>query len=166
MKLSELMSGKTAVANFKGVVTPNDFVLAIDISGNPATQVKDYVVLQLGIEGIDAKMESDSTDKQYLRDGKSTTKTGMQRTFSIGGDRYIGDEAQDYIFSLTNMLATGASAVVPYVYFNLKTFTGEKGTLTILVNSDGGGNAEDTAEIDVELKKSGAAPTAFTYTPT
>lgn len=163
MKVSELMTGKTAVAGFTGVMTPNDYVLAIDISGNPATPVGDYVVLQLGVEGLDAKMESDSNDKQYLRDGKSTTKTGAQRTFALSGDRYIGDAAQDYIFTLANMLATGAAAIVPYVYFNIKTFVGEKGTLTILVNSDGGGKAEDTSEIDVELKKTGAAPIAYTY---
>ena len=43
------------------------------------------------------------------------------------------------------------------------TGKGEKGTVSIIVNSDGGGNAGENASIDIDLKKSGNAPEEFDY---
>ena len=30
-------------------------------------------------------------DKQYIRSGQNTMKTGTQRSFAVTGDRYVGD---------------------------------------------------------------------------
>lgn len=165
MKLSELMSGVTPDANYTGWTTNDDFVLAIDLNpnGTAATAVSDYGVVQLGVAGLDAQMNPVTQDKQYIRAGQSTQKTGTQRSFTISGDRYVGDSVQDYIFSHDIKYGTGNSVVTNYVYFNILTGKGEKGTCTIIVNSDGGGNAGESAGIDVEFRKIGSTPTEYTY---
>ena len=53
--------------------------------------------------------------------------------------------------------------VVPYVYFCILNGKGEKGEASIIVNSDGSGNSGENAGIDIDLKKSGAMPTEYTY---
>ena len=57
----------------------------------------------------------------------------------------MGDEVQDYIFSHDIKYGTGNTVVTNYVYFNILTGKGEKGTCSIIVNSDGGGNAGESA---------------------
>ena len=163
MKLSELMAKHTPNPDFEGFVTNDDMVLAVDISGKAETQVKDYVVVQMGIEGLDAQNNPVTVDKQYIRAGKSTTKTGSQRTFKASGDRYVGDPFQDYACSLAIMQGAGQAVIVPYVYFCLLNGKGEKGTVSIITNSDASGNAGENAGIDIELKKVGAAPVDYTY---
>lgn len=163
MKLSELMQGKQPNPDFTGFVTNDDMVLAVDITGADDTADGDYVVVQMGIEGLDAQNNPVTTDKQYIRAGKSTTKTGNQRTFKATGDRYIGDAFQDFACSPAVMNGVGQTCVVPYLYFCLLTGKGERGTATVVTNSDGSGNAGENAAVDIELKKCGAMPAAYTY---
>ena len=54
--------------------------------------------------------------------------------------------------------------MVPYVYFCLLNGKGEKGTVSIITNSDASGSAGENAGIDIELKKVSAAPAAYAYT--
>lgn len=164
MKLSELMQGKTPSSTFEGFVTADDMVLAIDVSADQDAEVGNYAVVQVGIEGVDPSLNSETKDKQYLRAGKSSTKTATQRQFKISGDMYIGDAAQDFMLSHKIKYGTGQTVVVNYVYFNLLTGKGEKGKATVAVNSDGSGNSGDNAGIDIQLSKVGDAPTEFTYT--
>lgn len=163
MKLSELITTPPS-ENFEGFVTNDDWVLAVDISGKENTPDSDYVVVQMGIAGLDAQLNPVTQDKQYIRAGQSTTKTGTQRTFKATGDRYVGDEFQDYAFSHSVKYGTGNAVVVPYLYFNILNGKGEKGKVSIIVNSDASGNAGESSGIDVDLKKAGAAPEAYTYT--
>ena len=163
MKLSELMKDHEPKAEFEGFVTADDMVLAIDISKDQDAAVEAYAVVQVGISGIDPSLNSETKDTQYLRAGKSSTKTATQRQFSISGDMYIGDEAQDFMLSHKIKYGTGQSVVVNYVYFNLLTGKGEKGKATVAVNSDGSGNSGDNAGIDIQLSKVGDAPEEFTY---
>ena len=102
-------------------------------------------------------------DKQFIRAGQSTQKTGTQRSFTVSGDRYIGDAAQDYIMSHAVKYGTGNAVVTNYVYFCILNGKGEKGTCSVIVNSDGAGNAGEAAAIDVEFKKIGDMPTEYTY---
>lgn len=162
MKVKELMKDFTPKADFEGWVTNDDYVLAINTSKGQCA-AGDYDVVQMGVEGLDAQMNPVTTDKQYIRAGQSTQKTGTQRTFTVSGDRYIGDPAQDYMLDHTIKYGTGNSVVVDYVYFNVLNGEGEKGQVSILVNSDGGGNAGESSGIDIELKKIGSLPTAFNY---
>lgn len=162
MKVKELMKDFTPKADFEGWVTNDDYVLAINTSKGQCA-AGDYDVVQMGVEGLDAQMNPVTTDKQYIRAGQSTQKTGTQRTFTVSGDRYIGDPAQDYMLDHAIKYGTGNSVVVDYVYFNVLNGEGEKGQVSILVNSDGGGNAGESSGIDIELKKIGSLPTAFNY---
>lgn len=165
MKLSELMSGVTPKADYEGWATNDDFILAIDLTPGAAvaTKTSEYGVVQLGVQGLDAQMNPSTADKVYIRAGQSTQKTGTQRTFSVSGDRYIGDDVQDFMFSHDIKYGTGNKVITNYVYFCMLTGKGEKGQVSIIVNSDGSGNAGDSSAIDVELKKVGSAPTEYTY---
>ena len=164
MKLSELMNGHTPSVDYEGWVTNDDWVLAVDIAATPSANESEYVVAQMGVAGLDAQMNPITQDKQYVRAGQSTTKTGTQRTFKVTGDRYVGDAFQDYCFSHAVKYGTGNSVVVPYVYFNILNGKGEKGKASIIVNSDGGGNSGENAAVDIDLKKAGDLPADYTYT--
>lgn len=166
MKLSALMANANIDPNFEGIVTNDDFVLAVDCGETPATdfsKASDFAVVQLGVAGLDSSLNPITQDKTYIRAGQSTTKTGNQRSFSVTGDRYVGDEFQDYALSHAVKYGTGQSVVRKYVYFNILTGKGESGECSIIVNSDGSGEAGNSAEIDIELKKSGSAPAEFNY---
>lgn len=164
MKLSELMAGHTPSKSYKGDVVANNFVLAVDCSaeGNAASP-GEYAVVQEKIAGVDAQLNPETQDKAYIRSGKSTTKTGTQRSFSVTGDRYVGDEFQDFALGHKIKFGTGQEVRRNYVFFNMLTGEGEQGELSIIVNSDGGGTAEESAEIDIELRKAGATPTEYNY---
>lgn len=167
MKLSELMANVTLNPTFTGFVTNDDWVLAVDCGETPATDfsgVDEFAVVQLGVAGLDSNLNPITNDKVYLRAGQSTSKTGNQRSFSISGDRYAGDEFQDFALSHDIKYGTGQTVVRKYVYFNIITGKGEQGEVCIIVNSDGSGEAGNSSEIDIELKKSGSAPAEYTWT--
>ena len=163
MKLSELMQTHTPSPSYEGWVTNDDYVLAVDISGADNTADSDYAVVELGAAGLDAQLNPVTQDKTYIRAGQSTTKTGTQRSFKLSGDRYVGDEFQDFALSHAVKYGVGNAVKVTYLYFCLLTGKGEKGTASIIVNSDASGNAGESAAIDIELKKIGAQPTEYTY---
>lgn len=167
MKLSELMGKVTLNPTFTGFVTNDDFVLAVDCGETPAadfTSVAEFAVVQLGVAGLDSNLNPITNDKTYIRAGQSTIKTGNQRSFSVTGDRYIGDEFQDFALGHAIKYGTGQTVVRKYAYFNIVTGKGETGEVCIIVNSDGSGEAGNSSEIDIELKKSGSAPEEYTYT--
>lgn len=165
MKLSELMKGHTPSANYEGFVTNDDFVLAMDCTaeGNAASPAE-YAVVQLGVAGLDAQLNPVTQDKQYIRAGQSTTKTGTQRSFKVSGDRYVGDDFQEFALSHKVKYGTGGAVIRPYVYFCILNGKGEQGKASIIVNSDASGNAGENAGIDVEIKKAGEAPVEYTWT--
>lgn len=165
MTLKELMQGRTPSPDYEGYVTNDDFVLAVDCSeaGNSANP-GDYAVVQMGVTGLDAQMNPVTQDKQYIRAGQSTTKTGTQRSFAVSGDRYAGDTFQDFALSHEVKYGTGSTVIRDYVYFCVLNGKGEKGKASIIVNSDGAGDAGESAEIDIEIKKAGDQPSEYTYT--
>ncbi len=164
MKLSELMAAHTPKADFEGFVTNDDFVLAMDCSADGGSAaVGDYAVVQLGVAGLDAQLNPVTQEKQYIRAGQSTTKTGTQRSFAVTGDRYVGDEFQDFVLSHAVKYGTGNTVARNYVYFCLLNGKGEQGKASVIVNSDGSGEAGNNAEIDVELRKIGDMPVEYTY---
>ena len=137
MKLSELMTNYTPNADYEGWVTNDDYVFAINLTPETAsTAVTDFAVVEMGIAGLDAQLNPITQDKTYIRAGQNTMKTGTQRSFSVTGDRYVGDEAQDYCLAHATKYGTGNKVVTDYVYFNVLTGKGEKGQCSIIVNSD------------------------------
>lgn len=165
MKLSELMADYTPKTDYEGWVTNDDYVFAIDTApnGDSATEVENFIVVEMGISGLDAQLNPVTKDKQYIRAGQSTTKTGTQRSFAVTGDRYVGDEAQDYCLSHKMKYGSGNGVVTNYVYFCILTGKGEKGQCSIIVNSDGSGNAGESSAVDIEFRKIGSNPTEYTY---
>ena len=162
MKLSVLMKNYTPSPEFAGVATNDDYVLAVDIAEESTGKVADYVVVQSGIAAVDSQLNPETDDKAYIRQGAVTTKTSTQRTFNVTGDRMQGDEFQDFALSHAVKFGTGQKVVKPYVYFSLLTGEGEKGTGSIIVNSDGSGDAGASAEIDIDIMAT-SAPAAYTY---
>ncbi len=165
MKLKELMKDRKPDLAYEGWVTNDDYVLAIDLKPgeNPETDISEYAVVEMGISGLDSQMNPVTQDKQYIRSGQNTMKTGTQRSFTLSGDRYVGDEAQDYCLSHKMKYGTGNGVVTNYVYFNILNGKGEKGQVSIIVNSDGSGNAGESSAVDIEFKKIGSNPTEYTY---
>ncbi|MCD8356259.1 MAG: hypothetical protein LUE11_06775 [Clostridia bacterium] len=163
MILSALMSKHNPNPDYEGWVTNDDWVLAIDTSEEKKAEPANYAVVETGISGLDSNLNPITQDKNYIRAGQSTMKTGNQRSFTVGGDRYVGDDFQDFALSHKIKYGTGSTVVVPYVYFCLLTGQGERGDLAIIVNSDGSGDAGNSSELDIELKKSGANPEEYTY---
>lgn len=166
MKLSELMTNNTPVAGYEGEVMADDMILAVDVSEDGTAKVGDYAVVLEHISSASTSLNASSKDSTYLRAGTSSAKTGNQRTFSVSGDRCVGDEFQDFALSHKIMYGTGQKVVRPYVYFNILTGKGEQGQVSIIVNSDCGSDADEKASIDIELKKFGATPTEYTYSAT
>lgn len=165
MKVSELMKGYTVNPDYEGWVTNDDYVFAIDVEpeGSTVTTDGDYEVVEMGIAGLDSQMNPVTQDKQYIRSGQNTMKTGTQRSFAVIGDRYVGDPAQDYCLSHKMKYGTGNSVVTNYLYFNILNGKGEKGKVSIIVNSDGSGNAGESSAVDIEFKKIGSNPTEYMY---
>lgn len=165
MTVATLMAGITPSASYEGIATNDDFVLAIDTSaqGNGADPTA-FTVFAEGITSQDAQLETESDDKTYLHKGRRTLKTATQRTFNISGDRALGEDVQDFIMSHEVKYGVGQTVIRSYVYFCTLTGKGEKGKASILVNSDGSGDAGATAEIDVDIKTVGT-PEEYTYVP-
>lgn len=163
MKLSELMQGRTPNPDFEGFSTADDMVLAIDFSG-AAADPGEYIVAQNGITEQSGRLEARTQDSQYLRTGQVTTKTGTSRSFAVNGDRYNKDEFQDEILSHAIKYGTGQAVVKPYVYFNMLTGKGEKGSLSITVEDDLSGAAGENASFSATLTST-VKPTEYTYAP-
>lgn len=166
MLLGTLMTARgTPDPEFTGIITNDDNVLAVNISGDTSAHPDTYAVVQGAIAGVDAQLNPTTQDKQYIRAGLSTSKTGTQRTFTATGDRYIGDEFQDYAFSYDRLYGVGEAVITDYVWFCLLNGKGEKGKVSVIVNSDGSGNAGESAAVDIALRKTRDMPEAYSYTP-
>lgn len=165
MKVKELMQGYSPNAAYEGWVTNDDFVFAIDTNPHAETPTpyEDFEVVEMGIAGLDAQMNPITQDKQYIRSGQNTMKTGTQRTFAVTGDRYVGDPAQDYCLAHRMKYGTGNTVVTRFVYFNILTGVGETGQCSIIINSDGSGNAGESSAVDIEFKQIGATPIEYVY---
>lgn len=163
MKLSELMAGYSPDESYAGIANTDDFVLAIDIASTPSGIPDNYIVVETGITSVDAQLNPETDEKTYLRMGKSTNKTATQRTFNITGDRFEGDDFQDFACSHAIKFGKGQKIVKPYVYFSLLTGKGESGQAAIIVNSDGSGDAGASAEVDIDIMCNNSAPTEYTY---
>lgn len=153
----------------EGLITADSMCLAVDIAAAGATEIPDepnaanYVVAQAGVKSVDASLNAEKKTNAYIRQGKSTTKTGTQRTFTIDADRYSGDEFQDFALSNEIKFAVGQACVVPYIYFDVGTGKGESGLASIIVDTDGSGGAEENSGVSISLEKAGPAPVAFEY---
>ena len=156
------LSGLTPSADYTGVETTDDFLLAVQTEASQ-TDVKNWVVCADHVREHSGALNASTTDNTYIRTGPVTTKGSVQRTLSIQGDRYVGDAFQDFLLSHKIKYGTGSDVVVPYIYFSLRTGKGEKGTCTLIVTSDVGGSAGSPATFACDVKGIGI-PDEFDYT--
>lgn len=163
MLLKDLFKDITLSLSFEGWVTADNMVLAVDVSKEQNADVDDYAVAQMGLKSTSGSLNPEEKTNSYIRAGKSTTKTGNQRTVGFDADRYKGDAFQDFALSHEMKYAIGDKAVVNYAYFDNLTGKGEKGTATLIIDTDASGNAEENLSVSGSLKKIGAAPAEFTY---
>lgn len=156
--------GITPSATYTGEETNDDYILAIKTASTQNTPAS-YTVCQDHIKSHGAALNPKTTDETYLRAGTATMKTGNQRTFSIEGNRVVGDAFQDYCLSHAIMFGHGSDVLVPYVWFSIRTGKGETGEAMIIVNNDADGAAGDPAGIKIDLRGV-SIPSEYTYTAT
>ena len=160
MTLSELMANRTVSNAYEGQVTSDDMVLAVNLddAGNEAG----YIVAQVFVAEHSGAIESESTDKQYIRSGKTQTRTGAVRVITVNGDRFIGDPFQDKMLAHGIKYGKGSAVVKDYVYFAIQNGKGEKGKVTIDVTEDASGTAGEPASFSATLTSTGT-PAEYTY---
>lgn len=165
MTVSELMTsaGITPSAAFEGVSLADDYVLAISTTGHSESPAPlSFEVVQSGLKSNAGQLNPEEKTNAYIRTGKSTTKTGTQRTFNLDMDRFLGDTAQEYFDSVK--YGTGQECITDYVFFNMLTGKGEQGQVSVIVDTDCGGNPGENSTLSVSLKSTGVKPTSYTYT--
>lgn len=166
MKLKDFMDEITLKPDFKGIILADDYVLAINISGSGTTDPGEYEIVEEGLKTANGQLNPQEKTTAYIRRGQQTTKTGTQRTFSLDMDRYIGDPVQDFFDSFAIKYGTGQECVVDYVNINRINGKGEKGKLSVIVNTDSGGGSQENSVLSVDLKSTGVKPEEYTYTKT
>lgn len=166
MTVSETITktGITPSAGYTGEEDNDDYILAIQ-TNEEQTDVGSWTVCADHIKGYAAALNPSTSDNTYVRTGIQTSKTGNQRSFTIEGNRVIGDAFQDYCLSHGVKYGRGSDIIVAYVYFSIRTGKGEKGMAAIIVNNDADGNAGEPAGVKIDLKAV-AVPDEYTYSTT
>ena len=155
------LSGLTPSADYTGVETTDDFLLAVQTEASQ-TDVKNWVVCADHVREHSGALNASTTDNTYIRTGPVTTKGSVQRTLAINGDRCKGDAFQDFILGHEMIYGFGQSVILPYIYFSLRTGKGEKGEAAFIVTSDVGGSAGAIATFACDVKGIGT-PAKFDY---
>ena len=83
------LSGLTPSADYTGVETTDDFLLAVQTEASQ-TDVKNWVVCADHVREHSGALNATTTDNTYIRTGPVTTKGSVQRTLSIQGEKGEG----------------------------------------------------------------------------
>ncbi|MFA5424226.1 MAG: hypothetical protein WC374_10255 [Phycisphaerae bacterium] len=130
-----------------------DYLLEIDIT--PSTTAT-YKELMDGIENLDQAINEVIVQTAYLKNKGwgSSEVTGGQYIVTLTGNRIVGDEAQDYIFSSDVMYAFGAARKT-----NLRLTEPGGRQITIPVTlakvNLAGGDANQPSKITIEIHGNG-----------
>lgn len=149
-------------AGYSGTERADDFIFAIQTSPTDQTTVDKWVVCAERVKEHSGALNATTEDVPYIRAGNVTEKGEVQRTFTLNGNRCVGDEAQDFLLSHKVKFGTGSAVIFPYVYFSVKTGKGEKGTAAFIVTSDASGSAGNAAGFACDVKGIGT-PAEFDY---
>lgn len=155
-------SGIAPSASYTGIETADDFVFAIQTESDKQTKENAWIVCADHVKEHSGALNATTTDEAFIRTGTVTSKTGTQRTFSINGNRCVGDDFQDFALSHKIKYGTGSDVIVPYIYFSIRTGKGESGSASLIVNSDVGGAANASATFAMDVKAVGT-PVEFDY---
>ena len=153
-----------------GASTGDDMILAVSgTTANPsspptaATDVSGWIVAQAGIKSQSSSLNPETKTTAYIRQGKSTTKTGNQRTINFEWDRVIGDAFQDFVDDYDMKYATGTDALVDYVWFNVRSGKGEIGQGSLVIDQDANSTPEENLGGSGSIQKYGKNPVEYTY---
>lgn len=155
MILSAFFAHAAAAAAATGTYTGNQMIFAVDASADKTGEVGTYVVCAPHIIDLGAAIDASTESNDFLYEGKSEVRTGARRTFSISGQRMVGDAFQDLICAHDFAYGAGDAVRLPYVLINAGTGKGEKGICTISVTNDGQGAAGSTATIAASVYADG-----------
>ena len=165
MTVSEAItkSGITPSASYTGIETADDFVFAIQTESANQTKESAWIVCADHVKEHSGALNTSTNSDTFIRTGSVDTKSAVQRTLSVNGNRCVGDAFQDFLLSRKIVFGTGSDVIVPYIYFSLRTGKGEKGSAAIIVTSDVGGAAGSKATFACDVKGIGI-PAEFDYT--
>ena len=163
MTVSEAItkSGITPSASYTGIETADDFVFAIQTETSQDKESA-WIVCADHVKEHSGALNTSTTSDTFIRSGPTDTKSAVQRTLSVNGNRCVGDAFQDFLLSHKIAFGSGQSVVVPYVYFSLRTGKGEKGEGALILTSDVGGSAGANATFAADFKGIGT-PAEFDY---
>lgn len=164
MTVSEAIAGLSFApsASYTGIETADDFMFAIQTESTQ-TKESDWIVCADHVKEHSGALNTSTTSDTFIRSGPTDTKSAVQRTLSVNGNRCVGDAFQDFLLSRKIVFGTGSDVIVPYIYFSLRTGKGEKGSCSLIVTSDAGGAAGSPATFACDVKGIGL-PDAFDYT--
>ena len=144
-------------ADYTGTEKADDFIFAIQTDASTQTKESDWIVFAERVKEHSGALNASTEDVAYIRAGTVTEKGETQRTFSLNGNRCVGDPAQDFLLSHRIKFGSGTEVVFPYIYFSAKTF---------IVTADASGSANNSAGFACDVKGVGV-PAEFNYlTPT
>lgn len=152
-------------ANYTGTERADDFIFAVCTDSTKQTKVSDWIVFQERVKEHSGSLNASTEDVPYIRAGNVTEKGEVQRTFTINGNRCVGDPAQDFLLSHKVKYGSGQSVIFPYLYFSVKTGKGEKGEAAFIVAADASGSAGSAAGFACDVKGIGT-PEEFDYLTT
>lgn len=149
-------------ASYNGTEDADDYIFAIQTEDTQAKK-GDWVVLADYVKEHSGGLNPTTNDETFIRTGPVTVKGHTQRTFTVSGNRCVGDAAQDFLLSHKMKFGSGASVNRPYLYFSVRTGKGEVGNAAFIVTSDVGGAAGSAATFACDVKGIGT-PKEFDYT--
>ena len=166
MTVSEAItkSGITPSASYTGIETADDFVFAIQTESANQTKESAWIVCADHVKEHSGALNTSTNSDTFIRTGSVDTKSAVQRTLSVNGNRCVGDAFQDFLLAHKIKYGTGSDVIVPYIYFSLRTGKGEQGRAAIIVTSDVGGAAGSKATFACDVKAIGT-PDEFDYNP-
>lgn len=117
----------------------------------------EWVLLGDGINSLTVDMGSTVEDDHYIIfENGTSTRTGINKSWSISGDMIVGDKAQDYILSLSDKLGSEAEGSMVEVDTWKTTDTdgvyeARKYGVLYDTTNDGGGDAGSSLQIEVTI---------------
>ena len=155
-------SGITPSASYTGIETADDFVFAVQTESSTQAKESAWIVRADHVKEHSGALNASTNSDTFIRTGSVDTKSAVQRTLSVNGNRCVGDAFQDFLLSHKLVYGTGGDVIVPYIYFSLRTGKGEKGSCSLIVTSDVGGAAGSPATFACDVKGIGM-PEEFDY---
>lgn len=137
----------------------DDNVLELDLDGTGTT----WLTMGEGFTNNTPGLNPETEEYAFFGGGggKTTLQSSVQRTFNLTGIKAVGDPLQDALF--THAMKYNGGKKIKYRYYSKTTKKGETGDATVIINSDGDGEAGSRQNVEVTINGSGV-PTEYTHT--